>query len=267
MLQRTGSELMAARAMWKGVIRFATERVPVKLYSAIEDRSVHFRLLHRKDEQPVRQVLVNAETNDVVPYDQARRGQVTDGGDMVLLDMEELERLKPEPSRDIEIRAFLPVGEIDHRWFDRPYYLGPDGSTSHYFALTEALQAMELEGLARWVMRNKAYVGALRLYSGYPMLLSLRAAEEVISADALKPPRGSALDKRELMMAKQLVEMLEADFEPQNYRDEYRHRVLEMVESKAAGWKVKPMKPRRRARSEDVGSALEASLAQARKSA
>ena len=258
---------MAARAMWKGVIRFATERVPVKLYSAIEDRSVHFRLLHRKDEQPIRQVLVNAETNEVVPYDQARRAQVTDAGDMVLLDMEELDSLKPEPSRDIEILAFLPRGEIDHRWFDRPYYLGPDGSMSNYFALTDALQAMELEGLARWVMRKKAYVGALRLYSGYPMLLSLRTAEEIIPAAALKPPRGSALDTRELMMARQLIEMLEADFEPQNYRDEYRHRVLEMVESKAAGRKVKPMKPRRRERSEDVGSALEASLAQARKSA
>jgi DNA end-binding protein Ku len=258
---------MAARAIWKGVVRFDALRVPVKLYSAIEDRGVHFRLLHRKDEEPVRQVLVNAETNELVSYDQTRRAQVTDAGDMVLLDKEELESLKPEPSRDIDILAFLPRGEIDHRWFYRPYYLGPDGSTSNYFALTDALQAMDVEGLARWAMRKKAYVGALRLYSGYPMLVSLRHAEEVVPADALEPPRGSDLDSRELMMARQLVEMLEADFEPQNYRDEYRHRVLEMVEAKAAGRKVKPEKPRRRERSEDIGSALEASLARARKSA
>jgi DNA end-binding protein Ku len=258
---------MAARAIWKGEVRFDTQRVPVKLYSAIEDRSVHFRLLHRDDEEPVRQVLVNAETDEVVPYERTRRAQVTEAGDMVLLDKEELESLKPEASRDIEILAFLPRGAIDHRWFDRPYYLGPDGSMGHYFALTDALQAMDVEGLARWVMRKKAYVGALRLYSGYPMLMSLRHAEEVVLADALEPPRGSALDTRELMMARQLVEMLESDFEPRNYRDEYRHRVLEMVEAKAAGRKLKPEKARRRERSEDLGSALEASLARARKSA
>jgi DNA end-binding protein Ku len=258
---------MAARAIWKGMIRFDGVRVPVKLYSAVEDRSVHFRLLHRKDLAPVRQALVNPQTDQVVPFEETGRAYVTEAGDRVLLDQAELEALEPHPSRDIEILGFLPHQAIDHRWYDRPYYLGPDGESAEYFALADALEAMAVEGLARWVMRNKAYVGALQIYQGYPMLISLHHAEEVIPVEALEPPQGPPLDQRELGLARQLIEMLEAEFQPQAYRDEYRNRVLEMLSAKARGKRVKTRAPRQRERDEDVGHALEASLRQARKSA
>lgn len=251
---------MAARAMWKGVIRFGNVRVAVKMYAAIEDRDVHFRLLHRKDRSPVKQRMVNPETGKAVEYRDANRAYVTETGDMVLLDRDELAALQPEKSRDIEIVAFLPGHEVDHRWYDRPYYLGPDGGSGDYFALAEALESSGLEGLARWTMRNKTYVGALRLYRGYPMLMSLRHAEEVVPVDALEPPAGGPLDDRELGMARQLIGMLEAKFEPGDYTDEYRDRVLEMLDAKARGAKVKmPRKPRRE-REEDLGGALKASL-------
>jgi DNA end-binding protein Ku len=258
---------MAARAIWKGMIRFDGVRVPVKLYSAVEDRSVHFRLLHRKDLAPVRQALVNPQTDQVVPFEETGRAYITEAGDRVLLDQAELEALEPQPSRDIEILGFLPQQAIDHRWYDRPYYLGPDGESADYFALADALEAMAVEGLARWVMRNKAYVGALQLYRGYPMLIALHHAEEVIPVEALEPPQGPPLDQRELGLARQLIEMLEAEFQPQAYRDEYRNRVLEMLAAKARGKRVKTRAPRQRERDEDVGHALEASLRQARRSA
>jgi DNA end-binding protein Ku len=258
---------MAARAIWKGVIRFGAVSVPVKLYSAIEDRSVHFRLLHRQDRAPVRQALVNPETDEVVPYEQTGRAYLTEAGDRVLLEASELEALEPEPSRDIEILEFLPLQAIDHRWYDRPYYLGPDGESGELFALADALEAMQVEGLARWVMRNKAYVGALQLYRGYPMLMSLHHAEEVIPVEALEPPQGPSLDQRELGLARQLIGMLDAEFQPQEYRDEFRHRILAMVEAKARGKKVKTLAPRRLERGGDIRHALEASLKQARRSA
>lgn len=258
---------MAARAIWKGMIQFDGVRVPVKLYSAVEDRSVHFRLLHRKDLAPVRQDLVNPQTDQVVPFEETGRAYVTEAGDRVLLDQAELEALEPHPSRDIEILGFLPHQAIDHRWYDRPYYLGPDGESAEYFALADALEATAVEGLARWVMRNKAYVGALQLYQGYPMLIALHHAEEVIPVEALEPPQGPPLDPRELGLARQLIEMLEAEFQPQAYRDEYRNRVLEMLSAKARGKRVKTRAPRQRKRDEDVGHALEASLRQARKRA
>lgn len=258
---------MSIRAMWKGVIHFDAIRVPVKLYGAIEDRNVHFRLLHRQDLEPVHQHLVNPETDEVVPNEETCRAYITESGDRVLLNHSELEALEPETSRDIEILGFLPQHVIDHRWYDRPYYLGPDEDSAEFFALADALEAMQVEGLARWVMRNKSYVGALQLYQGYPMLMSLHHAEEVVSVEALKPPEGPPLDKRELGLARQLIEMLESEFQPQEYHDEFRERVLEMLAAKAQGKPVRKRAPLRRERSMDINQALEASLQQIRKHA
>lgn len=258
---------MAIRAMWKGVIQFDAIRVPVKLYGAIEDRNVHFRLLHREDLEPVHQLLVNTETDEVVPYDMTGRAYITESGDRVLLNQAELEALVPQPSRDIEILGFLPLHVIDHRWYDRPYYLGPDEDSAEFFALADALESMQVEGLARWVMRNKSYVGALHLYEGYPMLMSLHHSEEIIPAESLKPPKGPALDQRELGLARQLIEMLDADFQPQEYHDEFRERVLEMVAAKAQGKPLRKPAAKPRAPVADISHALEASIQQARKHA
>jgi DNA end-binding protein Ku len=259
---------MAARAMWKGVIRFEGVRVPVKLYAAVEDTSVHFRLLHATDHAPVKQVLVNPKTDEVVPYQETRRAFVTDDRDLVVLKEDELAALEPEPARDIEILQFLPQQAIDHRWYLRPYYLGPDeGGKEAYFALVEALDRTGREGLVRWVMRNKAYVGALRLHGGYPMLVALRHADEVVAVEDLEVPGGRPPDERELAMAHQLVDMLAADFVPADYHDEYRARLRELIETKARGGKVRAL-PKRKARpAEDLTRALEASLKQVRKRA
>jgi len=258
---------MAIRAMWKGVIHLDSIRVPVKLYGAIEDRNVHFRLVHRQDMEPVHQVLVNPETDDVVPYAETRRAFITESGDRVLLTKPELEALVPQPSRDIEVLAFLPLQAIDHRWYDRPYYLGPDEDGADFFALADALGEMQVEGLARWVMRNKFYAGALRLYQGYPVLMSLHHAEEIVPVEELKAPAGPALDRRELGMAHQLIEMLASEFQPQEFHDEFREHVLEMLAAKARGKPVKKRPPTPRERGTDLSRALEASLRQAHKHA
>ncbi len=258
---------MALRAMWKGIIHFDAIQVPVKLYSAIEDRNIHFRLLHRQDRVPVHQFLVNPDTDEIVPYEKTSRAFIAESGDRVLLTQTELEALEPEPSRDIEVLSFLPLHVIDHRWYDRPYYLGPDGDIEEFFALADALEAMQVEGLARWVMRNKSYVGALQLYQGYPMLMSLHHAEEVIPVEALAPPKGPPLDQRELGLARQLIEMLESEFQPQDYHDEYRNRVLEMLAAKVQGKQIRKRAPKRRERGGDIRHALEASIQQARKHA
>lgn len=175
--------------------------------------------------------------------------------------------MEPESSRDIEVIAFLPSQEIDHRWYSRPYYLGPDGAEEDYAALIAALGNTGREGLARWVMRKKAYVGALRLHEGYPMLMSLRHDEEVVSVDSLAAPQGAKLDDKELDMAGQLIAMLEASFEPEEYHDEYRERVMEMIEAKRHGESVKVTPIRRPKPSDDLSKALEASLKRGRKRA
>jgi DNA end-binding protein Ku len=259
---------MSARAMWKGTVRIGDAAIPVKLYAALERRDVHFRMLHKTDHSPVKQVLVNPETDDVVPYAEARRAFVTEASELVVLDGEELESLEPEPSRDIHISAFLPPAAIDHRWYRRPYYLGPgDRDEEGYHALTAALERSGREGLAHWTMRKKEYVGALRLHAGYPMLVALRHADEVVAIEELEPPKGPELDKRELDMARQLLTMYEASFEPSEYRDRYRARVAELVEKKAEGKKVEKAPPRRARPTTDLADALEASLKGKRKRA
>lgn len=251
---------MAARAIWKGVVVFEDIEVPVKLYSAVEDRNVRFRLLHRKDSQPVRQALVNPESGNVIPFKEARRAYTTDEGARVMLSREELEATQPEKSRQIEVLSFLPYKAIDHRWYDRPYYLGPDNSLESYTALTKALESSKREGLAHWVMRNKEYYGALRLFQGYPMLMSLRYQAQVVSVEELPEPEGKPLDKKELAMARQLIGMLEADFEPEEFQDDYRERVLELIEKKQKGGSIKRPARKPKKPSDDVTSALEASL-------
>lgn len=253
-----------ARAIWKGVIRFGGAEVPVKLYAAVRDRSVHFRLLHEDTLTPVKQRMVDPVTGAVVPYDEIRRGYEVEEGVFVVLEEEELEELEPEKSRDIEITRFLDPDLINHQWYDRPYHLGPDGQDAAYFALVEALEKQGTEGVARWTMRNKEYVGALRAEDGHLVLITLRHAGEVISASALAPPKGRKPEARELDMAEQLISALAADFDPSAFADEYRDRVLELVEAKAEGKTVQLRQPERRRAAGDLAASLEASLAAAK---
>lgn len=253
---------MAARAIWKGLITIGRTSLPVKLYSAVQDRTIHFRLLHKTDKAPVRQKMVSAATGEEVPYTEAQKAYPIGRGRLVLLEDEELEKLEPEPSRDIEITRFVDRADIDHRWYERAYHVGPDGSSSACFALAQALENKGREGIAHWVMRKKEYIGALTAKDGYLQLIVLRYAEEVIDAEALKPPAGRALEKREIAMAEQLVNALSGRFDPSQYRDEYRARVMELIETRARGGKVqlKVFRPRKTG-DDRLASALEASLA------
>lgn len=258
---------MAARAIWKGVVHVGTLEVPVKLYSAVQDRTVHFRLLHKADKQPVKQKLVSSATDDVIDYAEVQKAFPLTRGRMVTLEKEELEKLQPEDSRDISVTRFVDSKDLDHRWYQRAYYLGPDGNTKAYFALAAALERKGKEGIARWVMRDKSYVGSLRAEDGYLMLIVLRHAEEIISADALKPPGGRPLQKKEVEMASQLITALHGEFDPSQYKDEYRARVMELVEAKQAGGgkaKLKVFKPRA-VKEDAITDALAASLAATKK--
>ena len=230
---------MTARAIWKGELKLDSTRVPVKLYSAVNDQTVRFHILDEKSKTRVKQHMVEAESGKEVTSEEIQKGFEVEPGTFVILDKQELEKLEPEESREIQIIQFVPTQEIPPEYYDRPYYLGPDGDQAAYFAFAEALKNQEKEGVARWVMRKQPYVGALRAENDHLMLFTLRHAEEVLSAKDLPHPAGRAPEKKELSMAKQLVEMLKGDFDPKEYKDEYRERVMEFVEKKAKGHKPK----------------------------
>ena len=251
---------MAARAIWKGVLQLGGEGLPVKLYSAVEDKAVHFHLLERKSLQRVKQHMVDPTSGKEVPTEEIRRAAEVEPETFVVLDRDELAKLEPEPSRDIEVPHFIPADKISHQWYERPYYLGPDESDKAYFAFAAALEKSGREGLARWTMRKNRYLGALRARDGYLLLMKLRYAEEVLSARELPAPSGRALDPREIQMAEQLVRVLEDDFRPQDFRDEYRERVLAYIEEKAKGRKPKLAAMPKPKATRSLAEVLEASL-------
>jgi DNA end-binding protein Ku len=261
-MRREREEALAARAIWKGVIVIGKQKVPVKLYSGVQDRTIHFRLLHRTDQAPVKQKLVDADRGEEVAEGDVRRAFPVTRTQLVALRDEELEKLEPEPSREIEISRFVDPRDIDHRWYERAYFLGPDSDNNEYFAVAEALDKKKKEGVAHWVMRGKQYLGALRAEGPYLMLITLRYAEEIVDASSLEGPGGRALDKRELAMAERLVDALAGRFDPSEYRDEYRARVMELVETREKGGRVKIRKFKPRPTKDNaLTNALEASLA------
>lgn len=251
---------MAARAIWKGELKLGSTRVPVKLYSGVVDRTVHFHILDDKHLMRVKQHMVSPDSGDEVATEEIQKGYELEPGRFVLVTSEELETLQPKPSRDIEITEFVPPEAISQQWYERPYYLAPDGDVKAYFALVEALQNSNREGIAHWVMRNKPYVGALRAEGDYLVLVTLRNAEEVISARDLPKPAGRAPTQKELAMAKQLVALLEGEFDAADYKDEYRERVMEFIEKKAKGKAPRLHAVKSKRKTSSLDSVLEKSL-------
>jgi DNA end-binding protein Ku len=256
---------MAGRAIWKGELKIGSAKIPVKLYSAVADRTVRFHLLDDKHLMRVKQHMVDPDSSEEVTNGEVRKGYEIEPGKFVILTDEDLQSLEPKPSRDIDVSEFVPPDSINQQWYERPYYLGPDGDVEAYFALAQALENREREGIARWVMRNKPYIGALRSQDGYLVLVTLRNASEVISASELPKPAGRAPSAKELTMAKQLVGMLEGEFKASEFEDEYRKRVMEFIERKAKGHKPKLHAVKTKRKTTSLDSVLAKSLASLKK--
>ena len=250
--------------MWKASLRFGEQEVPVKLYAGVQERGLHFRLLHAKDRVPVKQRMVDAKTGEEVPSDQIRRGMEVEKDVYVLLGPEDLEGHDPNPEKVIEIMHFVPRSAVDLAWYARPYYLDPDDSAADFFALAAALESSERVGLARWTMRRTPYVGALAAKEGYLELITLHSFEEVVPLASFEKPEGPDLSAGERKLAEQLVSTLDAPFDPSVLRDEYRERVVAMIEQKARGKKfVVKEAPRPRVVG-DLSLALQRSIKAAR---
>ncbi|HEV8486738.1 MAG TPA: Ku protein [Blastocatellia bacterium] len=226
---------MSARAIWKGELKLGSTQIGVKLYSAVVDRTVRFHILEKKRMSRVKQHMINPETGKEVPNAEIRKGYEIDPGTFVILNDDELKAIVPEPSREIKIAHFISPEQIDSQLYDRPYFLGPDGDEKAYFALAEALGNQDKQGVAHWVMRGKSYLGVLRAEDGNLMLITLRHPDEVVQAEDLPAPRGREIDKKELSMANQLVAMLDGEFNPSDFQDDYRNRVEQFIERKARG--------------------------------
>ena len=232
-----------ARAIWSGSISFGLLNVPVKLYSAVSKQTVRFRELREKDGSRVRHKRVAEADGKEVAYDDIVKGYEFAPDQYVTLSRDELAELDPKKTRAIEIQDFVDLDEIDPIYFEHPYYLGPDkGAEKAYALLVQAMTDAHKVAIARFVLRNKENLAAIRPMGDVLTMATMRFADEVTDPDDLRndlfDEKPGKPEKRELDMAKALIESLSTDFEADKYRDEYREELLAMLERKAEGKEI-----------------------------
>ena len=255
------------RAIWSGSISFGLVNVPVKLVTATSPKDIRFHQLHASDGGRINQKRVCSLDGEEVDYSEIVKGYEVHRGQYVIVEPEELEGLAPESSRSIDIEEFVDLAEIDPLYFDHSYYLLPDGPAARPYALlVEAMTGTGKVGIGRFVLRTKQYLAALRPRDGALVLSTMLFADEVVESSELEVPttKETKPSERELTMARQLVSSLSAEWEPTKYRDDYRDKVIELIEAKAEGNEIAvPEAPDRPAPVLDLMAALEASLARA----
>src|SRR5215210_651169 len=255
-----------ARSMWSGAISFGLVNVPIKLYSAVSKKTVRFHQLNGETGSRIQQKRVDAVTGEEVPYENLVKGYELTRDRYVIINPDELDALDPEKSRTIDIEDFVDIADIDPVYYDHPYYLVPDkGAAKAYGLLLGAMERAGKVAIARVVLRSKEQLVAIRPAGDLLMMETMIFHDEVVPSDdidELPDAKELKAKDRELKMAEQLIESLSAEFEPEKYHDEYREKVLELIERKAQGEEiaVQPEAPAP-AKVPDLMAALEASLA------
>jgi DNA end-binding protein Ku len=257
------------RAIWSGAISFGLVNVPVKLYSATSPKTVRFHQLSRETGSRIRQKRVDSSTGDEVAFEDIVKGYELTPDRYVVIEPEELDALDPKATKTIDIEEFVDLDEIDPIYYDHSYYLAPaTGGAKAYRLLLEAMRESGKVAIGKIVIRSRQQLCALRPSGDAMALSTMLFGDEVLSSDRLDELDGleeAEATKRELTMAQQLIDSLSAEFDPERFKDEYRERVLELIERKAAGEEIAVApEAEETAPAPDLMAALEASLAEVR---
>jgi DNA end-binding protein Ku len=269
-LARGGTVRSMPRAIWSGAISFGLVNIPVKLYSAVSRKTVRFNQLDGKDGTRIQQKRVNPKSGEEVPYERIVKGYELSPDRYVVIKPEELEAVEPRKTHMIEIEDFVELEQIDPIFYDHPYYLAPGkGATKAYALLLEAMQESGRVGIARVVIRSKEQLVALRAQDGVLHMETMLFGDEVVppaSLDEIPDAAELEASPREVKMARELIDSLASEFDPDKYRDEYRDQVLDLIERKAEGEEI-AVQPQEEERPEvpDLMAALEASIASAKR--
>src|SRR5918999_1207680 len=232
------------RAIWSGSISFGLLNVPVKLYSAVSKQTIRFKELREADGSRVRHKRVAEADGKEVSYDDIVKGYEFAPDQYVTVTRDELSELNPKRTRAIEVQDFVDLDDIDPIYFEQPYYLGPDkGAAKAYALLTKAMNDSRKVAIARFVLRNKEHLAAIRPMGDVLTMATMRFHDEVTSpedldGDLFAEEKPGKPDQRELDMAKQLIESLSTDFEAERYEDQYREELLAMLERRAEGKEI-----------------------------
>jgi DNA end-binding protein Ku len=254
------------RSIWTGAISFGMVTVPVKLYSALNRKSVRFHQLSGKTGVRIAQKRVDPKNGEEVPYEDIVKGYEIAPERYVVIEPGELETLQPKKTKTIEIEDFVELSQIDPVYYDHPYYLAPGpGGAKPYRLLLDAMAETGKVAIARVVIRSKEQLVALRPMGDALGMATMIFADEILPPERIEEiteAREVKTTKRELDIAKQLVESLAGEFQPEKYSDTYRAEVLAMIERKAQGEEISVQPPPEEltAPAPDLMSALKASL-------
>jgi DNA end-binding protein Ku len=250
------------RSIWNGTIAFGLMSVPVKLHTATESKTVHFSEVHLDDGAKIEHRRFCSKEDKEVEYEDVVKGYEVSEGKFVVLEKDEVKAAAGARGKVIEIEHFVDADDIDPVFYDRTYYLGAGKHGAQpYRLLHDALEKTGRAGIGRFTFHDREYLTAVRARDGALMLHTLRFADELVDGsdvDVAEPSKGPG--KREVDMARRLIDTLHERFDPERYEDEYRQAVLDVIERKANGEEIEPSDEPDEGDQDDLMAALEASL-------
>jgi DNA end-binding protein Ku len=236
-----------ARAIWKGSISFGLVNIPIALYPATRREELKFRLLRKTDLSPVNYKRVTEKDGREVPWNEIVKGYEYEKGKYVVLKDEDFQRVDLEATQTVDIQDFVHQEEIDPMFFYKPYYLEPQkGGDKAYALLREALKDTNKVGIAKVVIKTRQYLAGVKPEDGALVLELMHFADELADPGKLHLPTKVEVGKREMTMAKSLVDSMSSKWQPEKYKDDYREALMEVIEEKVeAGGKEIEEKPRK----------------------
>jgi DNA end-binding protein Ku len=225
-----------ARPLWKGSISFGLVNIPIELHVGARDHTPHFRLLHRTDLSPISLERICQNDGKTVAWDDLVKGYEVAKGRFIALNDDDFKRVGVERSRSIDIQAFVPLSDIDTRFFDTPYYALPGKGAEHAYGLfAQALAKSGRAGIAKYVMRQREHLAALLPVRGCLVVSTMRFEEDLVE---LPHPSRAKVSPQELKLADQLISSLAGEWTPGAYHDDYVPALMKVIKSKAKGKKL-----------------------------
>jgi DNA end-binding protein Ku len=256
------------KTMWKGAISFGLVSIPVRVYTATEEKTLRFNQLHEKDHGRIRYKRVCAKDGEEVSYDEIVKGYEYEKDHYVVLSDDELDAVPVESSRAIDIEQFVDISEIDPVYFKKSYYLAPEETgIKAYSLLREALREGQRVGVAKVAFRDKEHLAAIRLMDDVIVLDTMYWPDEIREAAFEELDKTAKVRPQEVEMAESLIENLTDKWDPTRYTDEYREALLEIVEKKVAGEEIEVVEAPEETKVVDLMEALKQSVAATKKEA
>ncbi|GAB7054299.1 MULTISPECIES: Ku protein [Paenibacillus] len=248
--------------VWKGAISFGLVHVPVKMFSATEDKDISMRMIHKECSTPLNFVRKCQHCEREVEWSEIVRGYEYEPGSFVLFDKDELESLGGEATKEIKILDFVDLSDIDPIYFQKTYYLSPNETgAGAYNLLLEAMKQTGKIGIAKVSIRSKSSLAAIRIIDRCIAMETIFYPDEIRSVDQVPGlPEQINVNDKELEMAKMLINQLSTEFEPEKYKDDYRAAVMQAIEQKISGQQIRVAPEQRKTNVIDLMAALQASL-------